>query len=81
MRKFLVITMSVAAMAASASIAAPDGAAWTPDAKIVAKLESVAKIPGDPGRAPTPLADYARFYWGITSTRFSWNVSRDSTSG
>ncbi|HEX3675203.1 MAG TPA: hypothetical protein VHU87_13100 [Rhizomicrobium sp.] len=64
MFKFFAIAMCVAL---SGSCATPDGAAWLPDAKTVAKLESVAKIPGGPGRAPTPLTSYARFYWGITT--------------
>jgi hypothetical protein len=67
MRKFLIAMTSVAAMAASASIAASNRDAWTPDAKTVTKLESIAKIPGDPGRSPTPLADYGRFYWGTAA--------------
>jgi hypothetical protein len=37
---------------------------WTPDAKSISALESAVKIPGDDGRPPIPLNQYARYYDG-----------------
>ena len=40
------------------------GKPWMPDAKSISVLESVVKIPGDDGRPPIPINQYARYYDG-----------------
>jgi hypothetical protein len=52
------------ALIARAALSA--GLAWTPDTGTITKLESIIRIPSNSWRAPTPVANYARYYAGVT---------------
>jgi hypothetical protein len=61
---FYLLCMALASLALEACSGSD---IWTPDAKTIAKLESVIKIPkGRQDESTFPLNKYRRYYWGTT---------------
>lgn len=67
MRRLTIPAALVAlAMQAGAPAAEPGEPYWTPDAALIAKLEASVKIRGFPGARQYELAQYDRYYAGVT---------------